>query len=771
MPITTVAVTCTAARPDGSLIAGGKFRFLLSNTDTENGLVVPREISATANASGVAVANLWPNSLGALGTQYRVLLTDPLGSTIDLGSCTVPTSACDLHAILGLGTAPTLDQATVAKLAAQTAAAASSTSATQSVGSATQAATSATAAAGSATAAAASQTAAAGSVTSAANSATAAGNSATSAASSNTAAGASATSAASSAADALSSKNAAATSATSAASSATAAQTSATNAATSATTATTKASEAATSASNAATSATAALASQNAAATSETNAQGSATTAATQASNAASSATNAASSASSAASSLAAVAAVTTGNMSSQNANAVAVTGGAISGTSITVKDNVFTLQDDADPTKQAQFQLSGLATGTTITYTLPATATTLAGLAISNVWTSTNSFGSLNNSFGTYAGGGTSTTGLSIGTQTGIKNVNIGTGGLSGSTTAITVGSANGSTTTMLGSTTIGGVAGNQSLQVNNVASAVNYAQIVGSTTGQGVNYSAQGTDTNIFVTYDTKGSGSHFFRTAGGFTQFSIASVASSVDYFVMSGSSNGFPTMYASGLSANIGLTTLTKGTGGIFLKTGNGGTQAVITDTASAVNYVNLTGAATGAGPTLSAQGSDANIPLVLTGKGTQYVVLAGTTTANGAMRIAPTVSSVNYVEVAGGATGVAPSFIAGGSDTNIGFAFTSKGSSRIRFDGFTFGQTVFDAQPVASAVNFMRLTSAVTTGAPELSAQGSDANINLKLTPKGTGVLQFGTYTAGALSPTGYITITDAAGTSRRLLVG
>lgn len=38
----------------------------------------------------------------------------------------------------------------------------------------------------------------------------------------------------------------------------------------------------------------------------------------------------------------------------------------------ITVKDANFTLQDDGDTTKQAQFQLSGLTTGTTRTYTLP---------------------------------------------------------------------------------------------------------------------------------------------------------------------------------------------------------------------------------------------------------------------------------------------------------------------------------------------------------------------------------------------------------------
>lgn len=715
MPITTVAVTCTAARPDGSLIAGGKFRFLLSNTDTENGLVVPREISATANAQGVAVANLWPNSLGALGTQYRVLLTDPLGSTIDLGSCTVPISACNLHAILGLGTAPTLDQATVAKLAAQTAAAASSASATQSASSATQAATSTTAAAGSATAAAASQTAAAGSVTSAANSATAAGNSATSAASSNTAAGASATSAASSAADALSSKNAAATSATNAASSATSAQTSATNAATSATTATTKASEAATSSSNAATSATAALASQTAAATFETNAQGLATTAATQAgnaassaTNAASSATNAASSASSAASSAAAVAAVTTGNMSSQDADAVAITGGSVSSTSITVADNVFTLQDNVDPTKQAQFQLSGLATGTTRTYTLPDISSTIAVTTLGQTFSGIQSFIAANGNFVT--GATTGTTNLATGAVTTglLKTVNLGTGGLSGSTTNITVGSANGSTTTMLGSTTIGGVAGSQSLQVNNVASAVNYAQIVGNTTNNAPIISAQGTDTNI--------------------------------------------------------SLFLLQKGIGTVYIG-GNGtiGSLQVATP-ASMVNSLSIFGNTTGNAVSLSAIGSDTNIAMGIGGKGAGAIQLYSG--GNESFRFANLGNSdfTNYFTTSGQLN-----YTAAGGSSNINFSFGAKGTGSIQLA--SGGGTQAVVSNTASAVNYLQLTGAGTNAAPTLSAQGSDANINLKLTPKGTGVLQFGTYTAGVLSPTGYITITDAGGTSRRLLVG
>jgi C1q domain len=47
----------------------------------------------------------------------------------------------------------------------------------------------------------------------------------------------------------------------------------------------------------------------------------------------------------------------------------------------LTLKDTLFTLQDDGDTTKQAQFQLSGISTATTRTYTLPNSTSTLVDL------------------------------------------------------------------------------------------------------------------------------------------------------------------------------------------------------------------------------------------------------------------------------------------------------------------------------------------------------------------------------------------------------
>lgn len=73
--------------------------------------------------------------------------------------------------------------------------------------------------------------------------------------------------------------------------------------------------------------------------------------------------------------------------------------------------DNLFTLQDDGDATKKGQFQLSGLTTATTRTWTMPNASTTLAGLAVAQTFTAVQSI-----DFGTGAHpGGITTAGQSL--------------------------------------------------------------------------------------------------------------------------------------------------------------------------------------------------------------------------------------------------------------------------------------------------------------------------------------------------------------------
>lgn len=72
---------------------------------------------------------------------------------------------------------------------------------------------------------------------------------------------------------------------------------------------------------------------------------------------------------------------------------------------------------------------------------------------------------------------------------------------------------------------------------------------------------------------------------------------------------------------------------------------------------------------------------------------------------------------------------------------------------------------------SNAVNYAQITGSATGNAVSVSAAGTDANIDFAITPKGTGVLRFGTHSAlAAETVTGYITIKDAAGNSRKLAV-
>ena len=226
--------------------------------------------------------------------------------------------------------------------------------------------------------------------------------------------------------------------------------------------------------------------------------------------------------------------------------------------------------------------------------------------------------------------------------------------------------------------------------------------------------------------------GSGASAYATVGSATTFKTLSSTLSLttpageqlrvsdsgnatsDYVQISGGANPF--IATGGASANSNLSISSRGTGSISFRTnGVNQVQMQVTHTASAVNYVQVTGAPTGGQVTISAQGSDTNIPLQFNSKGNQAFNFYTNGGTQRQFRIVHTGSSVNFGYVAGSATG-----------------------------------------------------TAVVFGVDALS---SDTNINLALSPKGTGTVQFGTYTAGVLTPTGYITITDSGGTTRRLLVG
>ena len=124
-------------------------------------------------------------------------------------------------------------------------------------------------------------------------------------------------------------------------------------------------------------------------------------------------------------------------------------------GEPVDVSDAVFSLVNDADPTKKALFSLSGISTGTTRTFTLPNTSSELAILAGTQTFTGNKTFSGTLTVSGTItvsaasASIGTATTTATYGmgtggTTTGVtKTVNLGTGGAAGSTTVVNIGPA----------------------------------------------------------------------------------------------------------------------------------------------------------------------------------------------------------------------------------------------------------------------------------------------------------------------------------------
>ena len=180
------------------------------------------------------------------------------------------------------------------------------------------------------------------------------------------------------------------------------------------------------------------------------------------------------------------------------------------------------------------------------------------------------------------------------------------------------------------------------------------------------------------------------------------------------------------------------------------------------------------------PYLFARGST-NTEGRITSSGTSSITIYTNGGTNQQFAVAHTASAVNYVQVTGGVTSAGASVLPGiqftGSDANVNAAIVTKGSGYIAFcsGGASSAQAFRILGTASSTGNLLAVSGAAAGASPSISAisgtSGSDANINIILTPKGTGTVQFGTYTASVLSPTGYITITDSGGTTRRLLVG
>lgn len=144
---------------------------------------------------------------------------------------------------------------------------------------------------------------------------------------------------------------------------------------------------------------------------------------------------------------------------------------------------------------------------------------------------------------------------------------------------------------------------------------------------------------------------------------------------------------------------------------------------------------------------------------------KYVSLGGVSGAE-SLRAVYLAGAVNRWEVSGSTTGNRIALAARGADTNVGLNIDVKGQESVQFTAGSFGRTTFR---IVDTGGTDRLEVNNTTNMPTLIADGASANTDIRLSPKGTGRVRFGTWTSsGDVAVNGYIEVKDFAGNVRKL---
>jgi hypothetical protein len=354
-----------------------------------------------------------------------------------------------------------------------------------------------------------------------------------------------------------------------------------------------------------------------------------------------------------------------------------------------------------------------------------------------------------------------------------------------------------------------------------NATGTLANYFSVYPSISGNAPYLAAEGSDTNIAQVFQSKGTGAidlaagssgvnisnggtvtAITRTAGGSGYATAPTVAisapttaggvqatatctvtaGSVDTtFTITNAGSGYveqPTVTFSGgggsgaaAYATVGSGTTVKSLGStLSFSTPSSEVLRIVDNNPSSQNYLQLE--SSGAGSVFRTAGASANPSFGFVNKGTgSFYFSTSNSTGNVQFNVAHTASAVNYVQVTGAATGAIPAITVQGSDTNIRMNISSKGTESVDILTNNTGTRAAKFTYTASSINWVQMTGAAAGASPSYAVAGSDTDIDLTLTPKGAGNVRFGTYTAGVLTPTGYITIKDSGGTTRRLLVG
>ena len=318
--------------------------------------------------------------------------------------------------------------------------------------------------------------------------------------------------------------------------------------------------------------------------------------------------------------------------------------------------------------------------------------------------------------------------------------------------------------------------------------ADSANYQSLVGAVTTKTPIHSVEGTDPNIALALQSKGTGgidlvagskgvnisngttvTAITRAAGGTTYSTAPSViisaptlatgvqatatctvtAGVVDTtFTITNAGSGYieqPTITFSGgggsgatAYATVGGATTIRALGtALNFNTSSGIVFGLLDNGQATVNFWGARGAATGSSPSLTAYPTSAVACTIDNGQA-QNINFRTNTNVTQAV-VAHTASAVNYAQVTGGTTGASASISAQGSDGNIGLMLQAKSASIVFLTRPSQNRSFNILDSVAPA-NYLQVVGSTSTAAPILSVQGTGTDISLQLTPKGTGIV-------------------------------
>ena len=202
---------------------------------------------------------------------------------------------------------------------------------------------------------------------------------------------------------------------------------------------------------------------------------------------------------------------------------------------------------------------------------------------------------------------------------------------------------------------------------------------------------------------------------------------------------------------------------------FIADENGNEQIIFQTTSSAVNQFDITNAATGSAPLLSATGGDTNIDLNVTAKGTGHVTVLGGSSSGAIQFNCESNSHGQQIKAQPHSAGVTNLMLlpAGADSTLVSLVsadtLTNKTltAPKIADGGFIAdanGNELVVFQTTGSAVNELEITNNASGSNPIIAATGGDTNIGIALTPKGTGEIVIATgnlnYAGTAITSTG-----------------